>query len=105
MVRLKDTVCLAHRYRHNLFQFHNGSIKRLDHHIKFILFALFQFHNGSIKSAPFPAGVVVSDKFQFHNGSIKSEDVNQKKITEKRFNSTMVRLKVSRFEDMPEGLV
>ena len=37
----------------DLFQFHNGSIKRLDVHDLLNFLPTFQFHNGSIKSSPF----------------------------------------------------
>ena len=54
----------------------------------------FQFHTGSIKSLdglPVPSSPT---SFQFHTGSIKSIQSVSHSISQKSFNSILVRLKV-----------
>ena len=56
-----------------MFQFHNGSIKRMPNHHYNPDGHLFQFHNGSIKSLEGPQLLTYLYTFQFHNGSIKRQ--------------------------------
>ena len=55
-----------------VFQFHNGSIKRNYSHLQRESRHSFQFHNGSIKRQQVAGEGGESPTFQFHNGSIKS---------------------------------
>ena len=55
-----------------MFQFHNGSIKRLGVRAACEVGRRFQFHNGSIKSEYAETNSDSDSEFQFHNGSIKS---------------------------------
>ena len=75
------------------FQFHNGSIKRMRIHRTTRRYAGFQFHNGSIKSFTQGVTTTMCCVFQFHNGSIKSRIIDELRIENPGFNSTMVRLK------------
>ena len=55
---------------------------------------MFQFHNGSIKRVSDDHGYDEEELFQFHNGSIKSDNEVVVLYENNRcFNSTMVRLK------------
>ncbi len=94
MVRLKGFRNGAYVVIRNMFQFHNGSIKRhqvgeagkvIDECFNSTMVRLkvgyaigsvrrearFQFHNGSIKSRDGLKGFLRRAMFQFHNGSIK----------------------------------
>ena len=81
--------------RSDLFQFHTGSIKSCCIFSWLISHFLFQFHTGSIKRE-FGRTIEVTDvKFQFHTGSIKSEKGWYLHEKNARFNSILVRLKVT----------
>ena len=73
MVRLKAETQERDAPVFILFQFHNGSIKRVDRVLETIEEELFQFHNGSIKSGLSYTNRFEIPLFQFHNGSIKSK--------------------------------
>ena len=96
MVRLKVEITLRQR-PHVVFQFHNGSIKRILIYPFTIFHPQFQFHNGSIKRLPVLLLLLLRLPFQFHNGSIKRGYLSHLIGHDLRFNSTMVRLK----EDCP----
>ena len=97
MVRLKARLPAGVPDTANPFQFHNGSIKSAGSFSGHRWKTWFQFHNGSIKSAFGANTTWLHDQFQFHNGSIKRDrsQFYRDGIGE-RFNSTMVRLKVTR---------
>ena len=63
-----------------MFQFHNGSIKRDLQTARNDVYRLFQFHNGSIKRRRNYPNDAQDSMFQFHNGSIKSPNNQQKNI-------------------------
>ena len=93
MVRLKGqpaTQMSAHR----LFQFQNGSIKRVGGAIGSFFSPVFQFQNGSIKSPSGNLKPSKEDMFQFQNGSIKRIRLWVVVFNPPGFNSKMVRLKV-----------
>ena len=72
MVRLKEETNETESVKEEMFQFHNGSIKRMSLSIVEQHFKEFQFHNGSIKR---------------HSLTVTHAPIFG-------FNSTMVRLKV-----------
>ena len=59
---------------------------------------VFQFHYGSIKGADVILKTMRLFKFQFHYGSIKGPGKRRSRICQRRFNSTMVRLKADRMQ-------
>ena len=115
MVRLKATAGSGGTATNGLFQFPNGSIKRLKPLFARITQRKFQFPNGSIKSRSgktlryqiicFNSLMVrlkgatnslldnFTAQFQFPNGSIKSQRMPRSSKNQKCFNSLMVRLK------------
>jgi len=72
MVRLKPTASPPIEVMRTWFQFHNGSIKALEHGQCADAPLWFQFHNGSIKAQIIGSGINIAAEFQFHNGSIKA---------------------------------
>ena len=58
-----------------------------------IIAYLFQFHNGTIKRVLCVDAVHFDEQFQFHNGTIKSHKRHSNDEFPKNFNSIMVRLK------------
>ena len=58
---------------HQIFQFHNGTIKTKGAWRQMTIHLQFQFHNGTIKTQGQRVKIHdKSPKFQFHNGTIKT---------------------------------
>ena len=96
MVRLKEICRPPSRQRLGSFNSTMVRLKAGSHHATAIGINLFQFHNGSIKRVVVLQILALDEEFQFHNGSIKSKLEGSGKIGwGPGFNSTMVRLKVS----------
>ena len=60
-----------------------------------ISFRKFQFQTGSIKRSQYPLVVLPTGTFQFQTGSIKSFSHIEQTYEKLRFNSKLVRLKVT----------
>ena len=93
MVRLKDPKHQSHNPHQHIFQFHYGTIKRINviHLPRFI--RLFQFHYGTIKS---PRRGCKSDAWPYFNSTmvrLKAQIHPFVPPVGSDFNSTMVRLK------------
>ena len=92
MVRLKEPTVFE-RAVHRLFQFHYGTIKRLNSLLMKRDEVLFQFHYGTIKSCR----IYVSSLFNLYFNStmvrLKGNSWPQYGHLSSHFNSTMVRLK------------
>ena len=83
MVSIKSLRITRITLKDFVFQFHNGSIKSLQHGrrlVNGVKLIQFQFHNGSIKSLGTRPWINVTT-FQFHNGSIKSRVRNLNEIS------------------------
>ncbi len=78
------------------FQFQNGTIKRADVLIELIETTSFQFQNGTIKREAKKLQQEVKTLFQFQNGTIKSNTATGQCSHSICFNSKMVRLKAIR---------
>ncbi len=72
MVRLKEGLFFHVKIKDYSFQFHYGTIKRINSKILFCKPHEFQFHYGTIKSLFSNCPSEGSFIFQFHYGTIKS---------------------------------
>ena len=80
-----------------MFQFHNGSIKRVGLGVDKLARMMFQFHNGSIKSViGLDRGRGFDRCFNSTMVRLKDEVYPVTVSSQTSFNSTMVRLKVER---------
>ena len=79
-----------------MFQFQTGSIKRITGFECALRVIKFQFQTGSIKrQIAGHLNTEYTDKFQFQTGSIKRNGEETHKEIQTRFNSKLVRLKVT----------